>query len=86
MTRLPEEFLPLSDSEIKKLIKLDSGRAYAMVCVLAKAGNRMGTSRRCNLAKLFLTLRKHQEGLQPLVMSHPEGVQMVTRVSESMLF
>ena len=86
MTRLPEPFLPLNDSDIKRLAKLDIDHTYAVRRVFTKASNRMGTARRCDLARLFLTLRNHQQGLRPLVNSHPEGVQIITRVSESVLF
>ena len=92
MTRLPEPFLPLHDSDIKRLAKLvvyrlDSGLETVAssdiytcpgLSVVAKAGNRMGTARRCNLAKLLCTLRGHQN---PRDFSNPEGVQILTRVS-----
>jgi len=46
----------------------------------------MGIARRYTLARLFLTLQSHQEELPPLVGSHPEGFQILTRVSEPVLF
>ena len=42
----------------------------------------MGTARRCMLAKLFLTLQCHEQRVEHLVKNHPEGVQILTRVSE----
>ena len=99
MTRLPEAFLPLHDSDVKRLTKLDAykpgfgrmsitGWSYHLgtfpgLSVFAEAGNRMGTARRCNLARLFLILR---QDLQRPVIYQPEGVQILTRVSESVLF
>ncbi len=101
LTRLPEPFLPLHDSDIKRLAKLDvverrtipieaaMGRSFSSIytypghIVFAKAGNRMGTARRCNLARLFSTLRRHQVRLDSF---RPEGAQILTRVSESALF
>ena len=99
MTRLPEPFLPLHDSDVKRLTRLDAFEtvlvkyieverykrrpSYPGLRVFAEAGNRMGTARRCSLARLFLTLR---QDLQLPVTSHPEGVQILTRVSESVLF
>ena len=91
MTRLPEPFLPLHDSDIKRLAKLivyrlDAGldtvaSSDIYTCpglsIIAKAGNRMGTARRCNLAKLLCTLRRHQN---PRDFSDPGGIQVLTRV------
>jgi hypothetical protein len=54
--------------------------------VFAEVGNRMGIARRCNLARLFLTLQNRQSGLRPLVKSNFEGVQILIRVSNSVLF
>jgi hypothetical protein len=90
LTRLPTPFLPLYDSEIKRLAKLPgllfgTGHGSNVMRIFAKAGNRMGTARRCNLARLFLTLRLHQLWYSK-VMSHSEGIQILTRVSESVLF
>jgi len=81
-TRLPTPFLPLLDTEIKGLAKL----AYQWpptegIKILAKAGNRMGTARRCNLARLICT---HQVGWSS-VLAQPDGIQILTRVSESVL-
>jgi hypothetical protein len=81
LTRLPEPFLPLHDSDIKRLSKLDGSEPDAVTCVFANAGNRMGMARRCNLARLFLSLRSHQRDLQEFVMVSPEGFQSLTRVS-----
>ena len=55
-----------------------------MISAIADAGNRMGTARRCNLARLFLTLHGWQG--YGLVVSNPEGVQILIRVSDSVLF
>jgi len=92
LTRLPEPVLPLHDSDVKSLIKMDSSirsltkwdiiPVYPVTRVFGKAANRMGTARRCTIARLFLTLQKHQSDLSPLVNSQPEGVQMLTWVSE----
>ena len=57
-----------------------------MTRVFAKAGNRMGTAKRCNLARLFLTLRNHQQALRVFAVSNPEGIQILTRVGEPVLF
>lgn len=94
--RLPEPFLPLHDSDIKDLIKMDSTirsqtkwdivPRYPVTRVFGRAGNRMGAARRYTLARVFLTLQKHQQDLSPLVNSQPEGVQILTRVSEFVLF
>lgn len=94
--RLPEPLLPLHDSDIKSLIKMDSSirsltkwdivPVYPVTRVFGRAGNRMGAARRCILARVFLTLRRHQQDLSPLVNSQPEGVQILTRVSEVVLF
>ena len=91
MTRLPEPFFPLHDSEIKKLAKLDilqsgpAGYTYPAVSVFTKAGNRMGTARRCNLARLFLTLQRHQLGWGLLANTHVEVAQILIRVSDSII-
>ena len=45
----------------------------------------MGTARRCNLARLFLTLRTYQWGWKPPVTTHPEVAQILIRVSESVV-
>ena len=61
------------------------GRAFSSIytypghTVFAKAGNRMGTARRCNLARLFSMLRRHQDRIDSL---RPEGAQILTRVSD----
>ena len=101
LTRLPEPFLPLHDSDVKRLAKLDvierrtiatepsMGRAFSSIytypghIIFAKAGNRMGTARRCNFAKLLSTLGRHQTRFDSF---RPEGAQILTRVSESVLF
>jgi len=49
--------------------------------ILAKAGNRMGTARRCNLARFIGTYRSGYSS----VMDQPDGIQILTRVSESVL-
>lgn len=58
---------------------------YDVTRAIAKAGNRMGVARRCNFARLFLTLKRHQ-GSWSQVQSHPEWIQILTGVSESVLF
>ena len=89
MTRLPEPFLPLHDSDFKKLAKLDLfgvGTAIPIpgLSVFAKAGNRMGTARRCNLARLFFTLQQHwQWELSNTI--YIELAQILIRVSESII-
>ena len=86
MERLPEPFLPLYDSETQSLAKLDLAPLHPVTRVFAEAGNRMGIARRYHLARFFLTLRHHQLYLWAYVVSHPEGFQIVTRVSEFVLF
>jgi len=85
-------FLPLQDAEIKRLDKgprwgpvLDPKMA---VVLLAKAVNRMGTARRCHLARLICTFRYNQTLWSVLSDSdfQPEGIQILTRVSEPVLF
>lgn len=70
------------DANIRNLTKWDITPVYPVTRIFGKAGNRMGTARRYTLARLFLTLKKHQQELPPLVGSHPEGFQILTRVSE----
>jgi len=53
---------------------------------IADTGNRMGTARRCNLARLFLVLQVQPGGGYELVKSNLEGVQILIRVSDSLLF
>ena len=92
--------MPLHDSDIKTLAKLDVTKpksiglsitgsrfgteTYPGLSVFAKAGNRMGTARRCNLARLFLTLEKHWR-LGESVTAHREMAQIFIRVSESII-
>jgi len=83
LSRLPTPFLPLHEPEIKKLAKLDY--APDMVRLVAMAGNRMGTARRCNVARLFLILRR-EYALSRLLKSNMEGIRILTRVSESVPF
>ena len=85
MTRLPEPFLPLHDLDIKRLAKLDPTRLHAATGVFAKAGNRMGIARRYSLARLFLTIRRHQYNMEEFTTLFPVVVQILTRVSESVL-
>ena len=81
-TRLPTPFLPLQDAEIKGLAKLTyQWPPTEGIKILAKAGNRMGTARRCNLARFIST---HQIRQSP-VTDQPDGIQILTRVSESVL-
>ena len=54
--------------------------------MLVVVGDRMGVTRRCHLARLFITLQRCQLGLGSLVTSNPEGVQILIRVSDSGLF
>jgi len=54
-----------------------------MLVVIARVGNRMGTARRCDLARLFLTLWIQPYTVYQLVESNPEGVQILIRVSDS---
>ena len=68
------------------MTKPDGSDLYTVTRILSKAGNRMGTARRCNLARLFLTLRSHQQTLRVFAVSNPEGIQILTRVSESVIF
>ena len=92
--------MPLHDSDFKSLAKLHpTGRKRDAVDVIleitintspglsvfAKAGNRMGTARRCNLARLFFTLRKHQRDWELSVATHLEVAQTLIRVSESII-
>jgi len=87
LTRLPEPFLPLQDSVIKYLDRPHgSNDTKEVLRVFAEVGNEMGTARRCNLAKLFLTLQIRQPGVRELAESNPEGVQILIRVSDSLLF
>jgi len=83
-------FLSLQDPEIKRLAKIPQRVALdepnVVVNILTKAGNSMGTARRCNLARLIRTLRHHQLNWPwSPIMSQPEGIQILTRVSESVL-
>jgi len=81
-TRLPTPFLPLQDAGIKGLAKLaDQWPRTEAIKLLAKAGNRMGTARRCNLARFIST---HQIRWSS-VTEQPDGIQILTRVSESVL-
>jgi len=57
-----------------------------MLRAFAEVGNKMGTARRCNLAKLFFTLQSRQLRVDDLVKSNPEGFQILIRVSEPVLF
>ena len=54
--------------------------------VVTKVGNRIGTVRRYNLARLLLTLQRHQDGLHSLVVSHPEGTGIAIRMSDDFFF
>ena len=84
MIRLPTPFLPLHDSDIKKVAKLpyDDGNYRDARRIFAMAGNRVATARRCNLARLFLTLHgRHELALPEMIWSNPEGIQILTRVS-----
>ena len=80
--------MPLNDSDFKRLAKLDAinwstdPRLYPGLSVFAKAGNRMGTSRRCNLARLFFTLQ-HQWRSRWVDTTYLELTQILIRVSES---
>ena len=74
------------DATVRYVVKWDVYPVYPVTRVFGKAGNRMGPARRYTLARLFLTLGSHQEELPPLVASHPEGFQILTRVSEPVLF
>jgi hypothetical protein len=74
------------DSNIRSLTKWDILPVYPVTRVFSKATNRMGVARRCAVARLFLTLQRHQPDLSLLVNSQPEGVQILTRVSEFVLF
>ena len=91
MTRLPEPFLPLHDSDFKRLANLDavtwgtSGRTHPGLSVFAKVGNRMGTARRCNLARLLFTLQKHQWFMAISGTAHLEVAQILIRVSASII-
>jgi len=81
LTRLPQPIFPLDRSDINMFVKLDTD-LDSVLGVLINASNKMGTARRCNLARLFLTLRKHQLDMRPLVVSRPEGVHIFTRVDD----
>ena len=74
------------DSTLRSLAKWDIVPVYPVTRAFGKAGNRMGTARRYTLARLFLTLQSHQAELPPLVSAHPEAFQILTRVSEPVLF
>ena len=74
------------DATLRALAKWDVVPAYPVTRVFGRAGNRMGTAKRYTLARLFLTLGNHQENLLPLATSRPEGFQILTRVSEPILF
>jgi hypothetical protein len=75
--------MSLQDSDIKRLA---GPMRYLIPDDFAEVGNRMGTARRCNLARLFLTLRGRQHDLKLLVRSNPEGVQILIRVRDPVLF
>jgi len=66
-----------------KSTDLDS---VGIISAIADAGNRMGTARRCNLARLFLILLVWPGKMYELVVPNPEGVQILIRVSDSVLF
>ena len=91
MTRLPEPFLPLHDSDFKRLAKLDYiqwapyGHIYPGLSVFVKAGNRMGTARRCNLARLFFIFKKHQWNWDVGNTTYLEVAQILIRVRESII-
>ena len=74
------------DATLRALAKWGVVPVYPVTRVFGRAGNRMGTARRYALARLFLTLGSHEKELQPLVTSRPEGFQILTRVSEPVLF
>ena len=89
LTRLPGPFLPLHDSDFKRLAKLNVAARvntrdiFPGLSVFAKAGNRMGTARRCELARLFFTLEQ-----DPSVYSNTVYLavaQILIRVSESII-
>ncbi len=62
-------------------LRFESGEfSYPGLSVFAKAGNRMGTARRCNLARLFFTIRKRQDRDDTLTLRRPEGFQILSRV------
>ena len=91
----PEPFLPLHDSDFKRLAKLDAfiyrwsnsrrNLVYPGLSVFAKAGNRMGTPRRCNLARLFFTLQRYQWGSLLSDTTHLEVAEILIRVRESII-
>ena len=81
--------MPLHDSDFKRLAKLDSiqwapyENLYPGLSVFVKAGNRMGTARRCNLARLFFTFQQDQWSYSDA--THLEVAQILIRVSESII-
>jgi len=50
------------------------------VNILAKAGNGMGTARRCNLARLISTLLNYSSGWDSRNRYLPDVIQILTRV------
>ena len=74
-----------TDSEIGSLPIRGTRLLYPATRIIAKAINRMGAARRCNLVRLFLTLQRHQVW-QSWLLYHHDGIQILTRVSESILF
>jgi len=62
------------------------GGSHNVTRIFAKAGNRMGTARRYNLAILFLTLRRHEQLLYSRMDRNSKGIQILTWVSESVPF
>jgi len=60
---------------------LDTNHNPKMVVnILAKAGNRMGTARRCNLARLISTILLHRGKWVSRNRYLPDMVQILTRV------
>ena len=82
----PEPFLPLQHSDHTLLADLMYFFPEGVIYAIIKPSNKMGTARRYNLVKFLLTLQRHQQNLWPSVISHPEGVLVITRVGCSVLF
>ena len=60
-----------------------SQNIYPGLSVFAKAGNRMGTARRCNLARLFFTFQHNPWNYSDTI--HLEVAHILIRVSQSII-
>ncbi len=70
---------PLRDSDVGRIIGLPLSPYPPVLRAFAKAGNRMSTERRCNLARFLLTVQNFARGNS--VYYAPEGIPIFTGVT-----